>query len=221
MIKLLILLSTFAIGKIQGQEVIIPPIINVQFLPPLIPLHSRAQPIIIAPDQNWQKGAITTVVVQNSVQRAAYIDQLSTSQGLSPSTVREDALKQSFPAQKPDRMSRPATDRSTATSVGNTSRNDIDNDNARADLENVTKQVSKKQPSQLPEANQNATSADEPLVLPPVVNVTATDPATNETVFQPVDKNGTKVTFDERSSFDGDKCPTGYVKVNGKCVEAD
>lgn len=33
--------------------------------------------------------------------------------------------------------------------------------------------------------------------------------------------NGTVVTFDERSNFDGDQCPTGYVKINGKCVERD
>lgn len=29
------------------------------------------------------------------------------------------------------------------------------------------------------------------------------------------------VTLDERSSFDGDQCPTGYVKIDGKCVEKD
>lgn len=33
--------------------------------------------------------------------------------------------------------------------------------------------------------------------------------------------NATQVELDERSSFDGDQCPTGFVKVNGKCVEAD
>ncbi|XP_028163190.1 uncharacterized protein LOC114354820 [Ostrinia furnacalis] len=33
--------------------------------------------------------------------------------------------------------------------------------------------------------------------------------------------NTTQVELDERSSFDGDQCPTGYVRVNGKCVEKD
>lgn len=33
--------------------------------------------------------------------------------------------------------------------------------------------------------------------------------------------NGIEVTFGERSAFTGDQCPTGYVKVNGKCVEEE
>lgn len=34
-------------------------------------------------------------------------------------------------------------------------------------------------------------------------------------------KNCTETTFDERASFDGDQCASGYKKVNGQCVEVD
>lgn len=37
----------------------------------------------------------------------------------------------------------------------------------------------------------------------------------------PAAGNLTEVTLDERSSFDGDQCPTGYVRVNGMCVQPD
>lgn len=33
--------------------------------------------------------------------------------------------------------------------------------------------------------------------------------------------NTTNIDFNDRSNFNGDKCPTGYVRVNGNCVETD
>ncbi|XP_059051346.1 uncharacterized protein LOC131846135 [Achroia grisella] len=33
--------------------------------------------------------------------------------------------------------------------------------------------------------------------------------------------NTTEISVDDRASFDGDPCPAGFVKVNGKCVEKD
>lgn len=35
---------------------------------------------------------------------------------------------------------------------------------------------------------------------------------------QKTDSNSTNVSLEDRSSFVGDNCPTGYVKVDGKCV---
>lgn len=33
--------------------------------------------------------------------------------------------------------------------------------------------------------------------------------------------NTTNIDFNDRSNFNGDKCPTGYVRVDGKCVETE
>lgn len=222
MIGLLIIYhSLLAIGKIHGQEVIIPQIINVQFLS-TVPLISRPA---ITSDPNLKIDAIQTVRIRSPMQRADYIDRTAlkqTGSGLNLSqslTVREDTLPRRFSTQKvPDRMNRHPTDGSPAnTSVGNTTGNASDNRNS---VEENPKPVTNLE--QVPKMNRNETRQDKtPFVLPAVMNATVVNLVTNKTSFHPVDKNGTKVTFDERSSFDGDQCPTGYVKVNGKCVEAD
>lgn len=53
---------------------------------------------------------------------------------------------------------------------------------------------------------------------PPRHEVTTDGPVTPETAPK---VNATEIELDERSSFDGDQCPTGYIRVNGKCVEKD
>lgn len=53
-----------------------------------------------------------------------------------------------------------------------------------------------------------------------VQNDNATTLATLNSIGETTNKNDTttEVSLDERASFDGDKCPTGHVRVNGKCV---
>lgn len=215
MMRLLIILSLLAIGKIHGQEVFIPQLINVQFLSPQAQLYSdhHRRPIIITPDQNWQIDTIQTARSQNPMQRAAYTARFPSTQSdsgfnLHLQAAKEDTPKRSFSTQTLEKMSQPSESPSNA-SAGNTRRNNSD----VISKENDPKPVFKSKPSQVTSTN------EKPIVLPPM-DVTGVNPATNET-SQSVNKNGTKVTVDERSSFDGDNCPTGYVKVNGKCVEAD
>ncbi|KAJ8725200.1 hypothetical protein PYW07_016158 [Mythimna separata] len=67
------------------------------------------------------------------------------------------------------------------------------------------------------------------VVKPAVKKNTVTVKSENVTTVKPalvnsnILNNGSvpEITLDERSSFNGDACPTGFAKVNGVCVKAD
>ncbi|CAK1544686.1 unnamed protein product [Leptosia nina] len=41
----------------------------------------------------------------------------------------------------------------------------------------------------------------------------------SNSLVPPVPVSGQNVSFVDRSSFEGDECPTGYTKINNKCVK--
>ncbi|XP_052758782.1 uncharacterized protein LOC128202449 [Galleria mellonella] len=54
-----------------------------------------------------------------------------------------------------------------------------------------------------------------------------TERESGSTTLKPIDiilssgPNATEISVDDRASFDGDPCPAGQIKVNGKCVDKD
>lgn len=213
MIELLIYLS-FLMGNIHGQDVIIPHVINVHYVTPAT-FYGETQPRITAPLAKPRFEKINSER-RNPVQREEYIDGSGTNFKPTPTKlpVNYERISQSGP----DRMNRPPN-ATPNTSVLHASRKASDNINSQIQPDEEIAKPVPEQPSPVPQTSHNTDNT--PFVLPPTMNEIVIDPSTNETHVQPIDKNGTKVTIPSRSSFNGDQCPTGQVKVNGKCVQEE
>lgn len=198
MSALLIIIAITAVGKIHGQEAVA---FTSQAAYPR-PLPSRNQrPVLHREYDRHQTTVPTTRLYTNSFRPSD--DDTSESSGnyninLTPPTVKgyEPRQKLYLSVRVPAEMNRP-------------SERAIDNGSQRNSAE--VKNDIKVMKSKLKNDNLN-------LVTPS--NETSKN-ATNVKLKDKSNEIPVVVDLDERSSFSGDPCPPGFVRVNNECVKTD
>lgn len=232
----LVTVVSLTIGKTRGQLAIVPGAINVRIFSP-IPLDPRTFIVL------EQTGPPQVIPRQSQVQRIS-TDRLEPSDinsdlNLRPPTLKNRPNQRLFiPERSPASTSHPDltkidSTRANVEQINYPGKNQVDinqssanNGGNRSNLvekndTSVTKPVMTYKPGDPVATVQNQPSIDTSRVngSNEMSGTTGSGKPTSPTV---VDKaTGVEVTLDERASFDGDKCPTGYVRINGMCVEKD
>ncbi|PZC79879.1 hypothetical protein B5X24_HaOG215747 [Helicoverpa armigera] len=205
MSALLIIFATIAVGKIHGQEPVVSQVTNVR--PSSVPAFYR-RPVYLQEHSAFGTSQPPPRLYTNAPRPADRELPRITSGinlNLASSTVGQNQPQRKlFVSKVPNEKNRPLNGTITMNTEYNVKENDV--------YEDITF-----------EKNKPPGSATNPGILQESHNVKIE----NVTKVKPVNENITndgivpKVSLDERSSFNGNECPVGFVKVNGQCVKAD
>lgn len=238
MLELFIVMSLFMSGKTQVQLTNMPGAINVRIIPQL-PLDRRT---FVALEQDRLISITPQVVTrQNSVPAVRSTDQLETSDdnaasdlNYRPPTLREDRPDQRILIPKEvDRPHRPEKAKIKNNNIYRNINSPVNSEVEKMNLDRPSYAIRNGNTSADSEQNMAITVTNKtqtPVQDKPLfgngskVNGSAESNGASGKPQSPsvIDKvTGVEVTLDERASFDGDKCPTGYVRINDKCVEVD
>lgn len=195
---LIIWFCSSVVGKIHSQETVVSYALNAQSarIPPL-----DRRPAVVQDINRQLESSAPTRVIEILVQPAGvelYRPQLfdGNSFNLPQSTVRPNQAQRT----------RLASKRITETMEGTDNSNTL---NTPTESPSISMELNKEKPKKL----------TRPATLPlPTGNETVS--SKKSTIAKDLPPT-TNVTFDERSSFTGDQCPTGFVKLNGTCVKTD
>lgn len=209
MSALLIIFATMAVGKIHGQEPVVSQVTNVR--PSSVPAFYR-RPVYLQEHSASGTSQPPPRLYTNAPRPAdRELPRITSGINLnlaSANVGQNQPQRKLFVSSKvPNEKNRPLNGTIT---MNNTEYNVKENDV----YEDITF-----------EKNKPSGSATNPGILQESHNVKIE----NVTKVKPVYANGNitingivpKVSLDERSSFNGNECPVGFVKVNGQCVKAD
>lgn len=207
MFVLLIALCVMPLGNISAQQVVFTQIVNTQAIP-IVSTSPR--------DINRRSQAS----IPSWYQRSMMINQLRSNgsedrRNLPPTTVRNNQPSREVFVPQRDAATIPPTQPTV------TEKNAPANSTAPQNVSDVYDSVNFENPA-TSSAAETTTASSEPENRPdrlssPSGPVEPVDPGA-----QPKADEVTP-SLDQRGAFDGDKCPTGYVRVNGstECVQPD
>lgn len=203
MSELLIVLALTAVGKIHGQGADASQVLHLNPLPVIdhrpVPYFKQERFHTPAPTPRLYTNAYRPIVHENSH------DYGSDNIDFTPTTVRLTEVKRKLfvSARIPAEMHRPSENIETTSSRSRYHSAELKNENNVEEDRVLT-------------SNDNVN-----FVVPPEItnkpnkNVTTEKPRTN------LDQMPLVVDVDERSSFDGNMCPPGSVRIKDVCVQKD
>ncbi|CAB3237323.1 unnamed protein product [Arctia plantaginis] len=203
MSELLIVLALTAVGKIHGQGAVASQVLQLKPLPVI-----DHQPVSYFEQQRFQTPTATPRLYTNAFRPTVHEnsqDNGSDNIDFTPTTVRGTEPKRRLftSVRVPAEMYRPSEITETASSRSRYHSADIKKENNVKEDRVLT-------------SNDNVN-----YVVPPEITNNPNKNVTTVTHKINPDKIPSVVDVDERSSFDGDMCPPGSVRIKGVCVQKD
>lgn len=226
---ILLLVCVLTLGKIVGQQILVPQYVGTQPIPVLTPAAREFNRVVVVPSlQRFQNSAAAINQLLNDngsghnlnlPQQVAVRDNQPRRDFFVPSGVA-DTMDVRRPLTQEAKIG--VTDSSTNPKAGDGSDvydNFYIDDNVTANEPSDVNYLPAT-PFSLPRPT--VSTRDRPVPNPSRTTTLAPIPITPQNVTGK-DVNITHITFDQRASFDGNKCPSGYVRVNGSsdCIKPD